>query len=257
MMKLSVYMVTLNEEKRLDRTLKAASQVADEIVVVDCGSTDGTKDIALKYGARFIFHEWETYCAQKSFAEKQCANDWVLMVDADEVLSDDLIAEINKMKEKGTKFNAFKIKICNMFAEDEKPRRFTHTFNALRLYDRHFAFMPPDLFNKDRVKVAKTAAVGQLKGKMHHYCFLDIEQAVAKYNRHSSELLKTLIADKRSFSTFRLAGEFPYQFFKYYFLKRYCFLGKRGFIQAMILANFRFLKIAKWFEWQALNKKKN
>lgn len=256
MLKLSVYIVTLNEEKRLEKTLKAASKVADEIVVVDSGSTDKTKDIALKYKAKFIFHEWETYCKQKSFAEKACKYDWVLMVDADEVLSDELIKEINEIKAKGTDFNAFKIKICNMFEEDEKPRRFAHTFNAVRLYNRQFAHMPPDLFNKDRIKVAENASVGQMQGKMHHYCFLSLEQATEKYNRHSSELLKTLIAENRSFSTFRLAGEFPYQFFKYYILKRYCLLGKRGFMQAMVLANFRFLKIAKWFEWKALNNKK-
>ena len=59
MVKISVYIVTLNEEKRLDKTLKAARQIADEIIVVDSGSTDKTKDIALKNGAKFIFHKWK------------------------------------------------------------------------------------------------------------------------------------------------------------------------------------------------------
>jgi len=91
MVKLSVYLVTLNEEKRLEKTLKAASKVADEIVVVDSGSTDKTKDIALKYKAKFIFHEWKNISAQKHFAQNECKNDWVLSLDADEVLSEKLI----------------------------------------------------------------------------------------------------------------------------------------------------------------------
>lgn len=256
MIKLSVYVVTLNEEKRLGRTLKAASEVADEILIVDSGSVDKTKDIALEYGAKFLFHPWESYCAQKSFAEKQCANDWVLLLDADEVLSDKLIAEIKRIKETEPDFQAYRVKICNMFPEDKKPRVFAQIFNAIRLYNRRFAHMPAELMNKDRIQVRSGIKIGQLKQKICHYCFISLEQSVQKYNRHSSELLKTAIAENRSFSKFRLYTEFPRQFIRYYFFKRYCLLGFRGFIQSMVLANFRFLKIAKWFEWKALSKKK-
>ncbi len=256
-MKISVYIVTLNEEKRLDKTLSAASKIADEIVIIDSGSTDKTKEIALKYNAKFIYHQWETYCAQKSFAEQQCTYNWVLLLDADEVLSEELIEEINNLKTKKTNYHAFKIKICNMFPEDEKPRRFTQTFNVIRLYDRNFAYMPPNKFNKDRIKVKEKAKTGKLQGKIYHYCFLNIEQAVEKYNRHSSELLKTLTVEHRSFTALRLITEFPYQFFKYYFFKRYFLLGTRGFIQAMTLAGFRFLKIAKWFEKEALDREED
>ena len=58
-MKLSVYIVALNEELRLPKTLSAVSQVADEILVVDSGSTDKTEEIAKQYGAKFIFHKWK------------------------------------------------------------------------------------------------------------------------------------------------------------------------------------------------------
>lgn len=254
MVKLSVYLVTLNEELRLEKTLKAAAKVADEIVVVDSGSTDKTKQIAEKFKAKFVFHKWKSYCAQKSFAEKQCVNDWVLMLDADEVLSEELIAEIKQIK-KNPNYHAYFIKICNMFNGDIKPRFFAQSFNAVRLYNRQFAHMPPDLWNKDRIKVNPDEKTGQLNGKIHHYCFLNLEQAINKYNLHSSELAKTAVEEKRHFFKLRLYTEFPRQFLRYYFLKRYCLLGSQGFIQAMVLANFRFLKIAKWFEYQALHKK--
>lgn len=254
-MKFSVYIITLNEEKRLGKTLEAAVKVADEIVVVDSGSIDSTIKIADKYGAKVVFNKWESYCKQKSFAENCCSFDWVLMLDADEVLSPKLIDELLRWKKTTPKFQAYNIKIRNMFEYDTEPRRFAQSFNVVRLYNRQFAHMPPDLHNKDRVKVQKGEPIGQICEPIYHYCILDIEQAVAKYNLHSTELLKTAIAENRKFSRLRLATEFPRQFLRYYFLKRYFLLGSQGFNHAMILAYFRFLKIAKWFEWKEQNKK--
>lgn len=256
-MKLSVYIITLNEEKRLGKTLQAASQIADEIVVVDSGSTDDTIKIADQNGAKVIFNKWESYCKQKSFAEQKCSFDWVLMLDADEVLSPELIDEIKIWKTKIPEFQAYNITIRNMFEQDEKPRRFAQSFNVVRLYNRQFAYLPPELHNKDRVKVQKGEKIGQLRAPIYHYCFLNVTQAVEKYNRHSTELVNTAIAENRHFSRLRLATEFPRQFLRYYLFKRYCLLGSQGFTQAMVLAYFRFLKISKWFEWKENNKLDN
>lgn len=255
-MKLSVYLITKNEERRLEKTLTQAAKVADEILVVDSGSTDDTLNIAKKFGAKTICRDWISYCDQKNFAEQQCANDWVLMLDADEVLSDALVEEINQLKSEAPKFNAYQIKIANMFPQDEKPRRFAHSFKPVRLYNRKFASMPKDLYNKDRVKVAKGQQIGKLKNQIHHFCILTLEQATEKYNIHSSELVKTLAAEKRKISKLRIFTEFPRQFLHYYLGKRYFLLGTQGYIQALVLANFRFLKIAKYYEFTELNKRK-
>jgi glycosyltransferase involved in cell wall biosynthesis len=92
---LSVAIVTLNEEANLPRTL-ASIAWADEIVIVDSGSTDGTRTIAQSYGARFVTESWRGFAAQKNFALSLCTSEWVLSLDADESVSPELAASIQK-----------------------------------------------------------------------------------------------------------------------------------------------------------------
>ena len=255
MQKLSAYIVTLNEEARLEATLEAVSKVADEVIVVDSGSTDQTESIAKKYGAKFMFNKWETYCKQKSFAEQQCTNDLVLLIDADEVLSAKLITEINKIKQQDTTSDAYKIKIFDMYLNNKKPPLFAKSYNVVRLYNKQTVYMPSDCGNKDRVNTSNTQKISSLSAPIHHFCFLSIYDALAKYNLHSTEMQKTLIAENRKFSKLRLSTEFPRQFLHYYFKKKMCFSGVQGFTYAMVLAYFRFLKVAKWFENKAMENK--
>lgn len=87
MNRLSVCVITLNEEKRLPRALISLSPVADEIIVVDSGSTDRTEEIARQHGASFLTRSWTNYAEQKNFAARQASNDWIFSLDADEELS--------------------------------------------------------------------------------------------------------------------------------------------------------------------------
>ncbi len=251
-MKISAYIVTLNEEQRLEKTIKAAAQVADEIIVVDSGSTDRTEEIAKQNGAKFIFNKWKNISAQKNFAQNQCENDWVLSLDADEVLSDKLIAEINKVKENPTA-DAYKVKIVNMFPGDKKPRFGAPKYNQVRLYDRTKSNMPDDLTH-DRVVLGDGARTAQLKAIIKHYSYISLTQLWFKLNMYTDELVKTAIEKKRKFSKVRLFVEFPFQFIRYYFVKRYFLYGICGFWMASSFAYFRFLKIAKWFEYKAFLK---
>jgi glycosyltransferase involved in cell wall biosynthesis len=99
--KISAVVITLNEERNLPKALASLDPVADEVVVVDSGSTDQTRDIAENAGARVIVHTWEGYAAQKNFAASQAQHDWVLSLDADEALSPELTAEIERIKQAG------------------------------------------------------------------------------------------------------------------------------------------------------------
>ena len=175
------------------------------------------------------------------------------MLDADEVLSDALADEILKIKQNGAKYRAYNVKIANMYPYDDKPNPFALRFNVVRLYDKSLMTVPPDKQNKDRVAVPKDIKIGQLKNEVYHYSLMTLEQAVDKYNKHSSELQRMMMQKHRKISVFRLYWEFPYQFLRYFFAQRYFLQGAKGFSQAMVLAVFRWLKIAKAVEAQRID----
>lgn len=253
MTKISAYIVTLNEEKRLGKTLQALTQVADEIFVIDSGSTDKTKEVAEKYGAVFLYHEWKNISSQKHFGQELCHNDWVISLDSDEVLSPELIAEI-KAEMQNPQADAYKIKIRDMLPGDKKPRFLAKTYNNIKLYNRRMSNMPDDLTN-DRVVVGDGVKVHQLQNIILHYSYISLTQIWFKLNMYTDELVKTAIEQGRYYTRLRLYTEFVRQFFVYYIWKRYFLYGTCGFWMATTYAYFRFLKIAKWFEWKALNNK--
>ena len=91
MKKLSATIITLNEEDKIRQCIESLQEVADEIVVVDSMSTDATKSICEEFGVMFIEQKWLGYSEQKNLANKLASHDWILSIDADEVLSDELI----------------------------------------------------------------------------------------------------------------------------------------------------------------------
>ncbi len=97
-MKISVVIITKNEERNILRCLNSVQDVADEIVVVDSGSTDDTAAICEQFGVKFVHQDWLGYSEQKNFANSLATNDWILSIDADEELSDELKQSIFKYK---------------------------------------------------------------------------------------------------------------------------------------------------------------
>jgi glycosyltransferase involved in cell wall biosynthesis len=111
---LSVAIITLNEEANLPRTL-ATIAWADEIVVVDSGSTDGTRAITDSHGAHFVPEPWRGFAAQKNFAMSLCTSDWVLSLDADEAVSPELAASIQKTIAAPPSHTAYSLRRRNFF----------------------------------------------------------------------------------------------------------------------------------------------
>src|SRR5215467_6228639 len=98
MNRISFCVLTLNEEKNLARALKSAQGVADEIIVVDSGSTDRTEEIAQEYGAKFLHRTWTNFGDQRNFAMSQANCEWIYTLDADEQLSEELRGSLLEWK---------------------------------------------------------------------------------------------------------------------------------------------------------------
>ena len=107
-MPLSVVLITFNSEKTLQKVLEAVKW-ADEIVLVDSGSTDGTLEIAQKFKAKIVHRAFDGYGSQKNFATQQASHDWILSLDDDEVLTPELQQEIRHLDLQNTDYQGFKI----------------------------------------------------------------------------------------------------------------------------------------------------
>lgn len=139
-------------------------------------------------------------------------------------------------------------------SRDFKNRPGTKKYNLERLYHRDYADMPADRMTKDRLVLKQGAAVGQLKGTIYHYSYLSLSHQVSKLNRFTDQVLQTAVAENKKYGQIRLATEFFRQFICYYIIKRNFLNGRWGFVSSVNHAYFRFLKIAKWFEYQNTNK---
>ena len=108
--------------------------------------------------------------------------------------------------------------------------------------------MNADLLTEDRIALTRKCKIGQLKGLIHHYSFLNISHQIGKFNHFTDEVILTAKKKKKHYSILRLITEFPRQFFIYYFKKRQFANGFFGFVVSMNSAFFRFVKIAKYIE---------
>lgn len=255
---ISAFIICLNEAGRIAATLESLKPVADEIIVVDSGSTDGTQDIAKQHGAKVIFNEWPGYGPQKRFAEEQCMHDWVLNLDADEVLSEALIEEIKEILkiENGQSLpqmggiDGYELRIRDCIPGEARPRAFAHTTKAVRLYNKTKGRYADSLVH-DRVHFDDPMAhVHTLSAPVYHYSVISIEQVIAKLNRYSTMQAEDMAARGKypSMLCVRIYLEFPIAFIKSYILRGDILRGRKGFTNAMTYAFSRFARIAKALE---------
>ena len=185
MVKLSVVIITLNEEKNIGRCLESVKNIADDIVVVDSGSTDKTEAICKSYGARVILHEFEGYVHQKNFANAQAKYDHVLSLDADEVLSDELFLSVQKAKEH---FDAdgYTMNRLTNYAGRWIRHSGWYPDVKLRLFDRRKGAWTGLLIH-EKFELYESNRVKHLQGDLLHYSF-----PTAEDHRKQAEKFTTL-----------------------------------------------------------------
>jgi glycosyltransferase involved in cell wall biosynthesis len=179
---LSVAIITLNEEANLPRTLASVAW-ADEIVIVDSGSTDGTRAVAESHGARFVTETWRGFAAQKNFAMSLCTSEWVLSLDADETVSPDLAASIEKAIVAPLSHTAYSLRRRNFFLGRWMRHGGYYPDAKLRLFPRgQGAFQ--------ETSVHETAAFGgnveTLDGDLLHNAYPTLENYLDHMQRYST-----------------------------------------------------------------------
>ncbi|MBN9063425.1 MAG: hypothetical protein BGP06_21470 [Rhizobiales bacterium 65-9] len=240
---LSVFIIAFNEADRIGRTLDAVADLVDEIVVVDSHSADQTRAIAAARGARVIERDWPGYGLQKGFAQDQCRNLWVLNLDADEVVTSELAAEIRALFAKGEPpLDGYVLRQTDILPGEAELPKFASSLDFIRLYrsDRgRYAISPVH----DVVDMAPGARVGRLKAPLLHFGVRSIEDQRAKLLRYARAQVADLVARGRRMPRWRLPLEFPAAFFRAYVLRRYCLRGKTGFQVAVNYAVYRRARI--------------
>ena len=238
----SVFLITRNEEARLPRTL-AALDWADQVVVVDSGSTDRTLEIARAAGAEVHHRDWEGYGPQKVHAEGLCRHDWVLNVDADEVVTPALAREIQDKAKGGP--GAFRVRILNVYPGDRAPRAFANDYNVVRFYHRSIAgYRDHPLFDR----VEHEGPAGQLSAPIHHFALTSLAHFIDKENTYSSFTAEAAAPRARWKLLLRLPFEMPVSFVKFYLLRRHVTGGWKGFMFALSAAFMRTVRLAKMLE---------
>ena len=245
---LSVFIITKNEEDRIFDVINAVKNLADEILVIDSGSSDKTCEIAIQAGAKVMFNAWHGFGQQKIFGENQCRNKWILNIDADEEVSPELCEEIRAIFAKNSQenFYGFRLKIVNKFRFENQPHKLAYFYNQLRLYNKDYAgFKNSAVHDSVELRVGALEKIGQLKNIIFHQSFRSFSHWIEKINFYSQ--LQALDAFKKGKcpTISKTLLVFTSAFLKAYFLRRYCIYGFNGLIYSYLFAFSRFAKAIK------------
>lgn len=243
----SCYIRTLNEERKIGAVLASLRGLVEEVVVVDSGSTDATVAIAEAMGARVVRQAWLGNGRQKRVGEDHCRNDFVLDLDADEVVSPELAAEIRALFAHGPPpCPIYEVRLVTVPPVGDT----WHEFGVRRrrkLYDRRVV-RQPDHKAWDQFKPPSGARVGRLSGALFHHAFGDLAHVVAKLNRASTVRAVETARRSRAEVGLRVLFALPVYFLKHYLQRGLYRAGIYGVSLAAISAFGRWLRDAKMYE---------
>ncbi|MFK8289719.1 glycosyltransferase family 2 protein [Capnocytophaga canimorsus] len=252
-MKISVVINTYNAEKHLQAVLETVKDF-DEIVVCDMYSTDKTIDIATKYNCKIVYHQNTGYAEPaRNFAISQAKNEWILVIDADETIPPKLkkyLYSIIETPDLGGVYIPFKNYFINKWIRSAYPDY------KLRFFRKEGAFWPPEVHSTIKVqgKIIKVPR-NQTNLASEHLANDSITTILQKNNTYSTaEIVRK--RDKKITWFLLICSPF-FWFIKFYFIKKGFLDGKRGFIFAVLKSQYKFLCLAKVYEYQSLNNRKN
>ena len=245
--KLSVVILTKNEEENIKRAIESVKDIADEVIILDSGSEDRTVEIAKELGAKVFFRKFDNFSNQRNYSLTLAQNNWIFILDADEEVSEELRNSIKK-ELKNPKYDCYMVNRRTYFL-----RKFlNHTlYPEWRLR----------LFKKDKVKyegelheiVKCFGKSGKLKGDLYHYSFKDFEDFIRKNLIYAKKSAEILYKEGRKTSTLDIIIRPTWTFLKFFFIKKGFLDGWRGFTVSL---SYAFFNLAKYVFLKELSQNK-
>jgi len=241
MPRISAVVITYNEENNISRCLESLSW-ADEIVVVDSFSQDRTKEIASSFTDKIFDLEWQGFGKQKEFARTKASYDWVLSIDADEVVSEKLREEIKGIINKNDSLDDYYIPRLSNFLGRWIKHSSWYPDYVLRLFKKDKAKFDESLVHE---KLILEGRGGVLKNEILHYTDPDISHYLLKMNKYTSLSAEMLSSEGKNATLFDLLFRPMAIFFKMYLFKSGFLDGWQGFVLACFSSFHVFVKYAK------------
>jgi len=244
MNKISTVVLTKNEETNIERCLKSALTLSDEIIVVDSLSDDRTVEIAKKFTDKVYLNPWPGFSEQRSFSLTKTSHDWILWLDADEEMSQELVEEIQNLKFEQDGYYIPRlvhylgrwIKHCGWYPD--------HT---LRLFNKHKGCFSGTLVHES---FTLTGTTGKLKNPILHYPYRDIAHHLTKMNSYTDLSAKEMNRKGKKKSLFAAFFHSFFRFIKMYIIKRGFLDGSQGLVISILGSYYVFLKYIKLYEIQ-------
>jgi len=242
MAKISVCIISFNEEKKIEDCLQSVKDIADEIIVVDSNSTDDTVAIARKYTDKIILQKFLGFIEQKNFAREQAENDWVLSLDCDERLSPELQKAIISIKDSIDDADAYQMSRKTFYVY----RWLNHCWYPdlkIRLFNRNTAHWGGT--NPHDHIVTAGSNIKRLNGDIYHYSFDSISEHLKTIDKFTEIGADELIRKNKSFNIFSPLTHASWTFIKLYFIKLGFLDGFAGLVVSLLSYMHVFIKYSK------------
>jgi glycosyltransferase involved in cell wall biosynthesis len=244
---LSAVLVTHNEQARLPAALESV-RFCDEVVVVDDGSTDRTREIAAQAGARVVLSSpWPGFSAQRNRALEEARNDWVLTIDADERVTPSLREEIERMRAGGFTHAGYRIPRVAFYMGRWIRGTDWYPDWQVRLFDRRLGRWGAALVHES---AQVDGPVGRLRGELEHFPYSDLTSHLERINRYTTLWARAAFEAGRRTSPLELVVVPGFAFLRNYLLRGGLRLGQAGYTVSRLNTYYTFLKLAKLAELQ-------
>lgn len=244
MIKISVVIITQNEEHNIGRCIKSLDGIADEVVVVDSGSKDATEAICNRLGARFVHHDWAGFAEQKNYADALATHEWILSIDADEALSDKLRYSLEQLKSEG--------------ADTGTVYSFNRLNNYCGTWIRHCGWYPDEkvrMWHKDvcrwdgmvheELRYAQPVKRKHLDGDLLHYTYSSVADHAARQVKYATLAAEKAHQQGKKCGFCSLWAKPAWTFLRNYLFKGGFLDGRAGFTVCKMSAFYTFVKYAR------------